>query len=107
MKIIGPEQSSGHIVSLNATNKNHFINTSSLEDDKKMDFGEVLKGALNSVNDQQQTSSQLNVQSIIDPDSVDPHDVTIQMSKASLSLSMTKAIVDKALQAYRDIINLR
>jgi flagellar hook-basal body complex protein FliE len=41
------------------------------------------------------------------PDSVDVHDVTIALAEANLAISMTKAIVDRALTAYREIINVR
>jgi flagellar hook-basal body complex protein FliE len=44
---------------------------------------------------------------IINPDSVDPHDVTIAMAKANTSLQMTKTILDSALKAYREIISIR
>jgi flagellar hook-basal body complex protein FliE len=44
---------------------------------------------------------------ITDPDSVDIHDVTIALAEANLSLSMTKAIMDRAIRAYQEIVNLR
>ncbi len=71
------------------------------------DFGNLLMKALNGVNDMQQESQSLATRMITEPDSVDPHDVTIAMAKANLSVSMTKAVVDRALQAYTNIINLR
>jgi flagellar hook-basal body complex protein FliE len=44
---------------------------------------------------------------ITDPDSVNVHDVTVALAEANLALSMTKAVVDRALAAYREIINVR
>ncbi len=70
-------------------------------------FGAMLLRALNGVNDLQLESDSLGQQMITDPDSVDAHDVTIAMSKASLAVSITKAVVDEALQAYQNIINIR
>lgn len=70
-------------------------------------FGGMLLGALEGVSTQQQTADALAVQSIVDPDSVDPHDVTIAAAKASLSLSITKSVVDRVIQAYREIQNVR
>ncbi len=70
-------------------------------------FDRLLLDALNGVNGQQQTSSALSVQMITDPDSVDPHDVSIAMAQANMSLSLTRAVVDRALRAYQDIINIR
>ena len=74
---------------------------------KSGDFARLLLEALNGVNDLQQESLSLSAQMITDPDSVDAHDVTIAMSKANLAVSMTKAITDRAVQAYTNIINLR
>jgi flagellar hook-basal body complex protein FliE len=44
---------------------------------------------------------------VTDPTSVNVEDVTIALAEANLSLSMTKAVVDRALAAYREIINVR
>ncbi len=70
-------------------------------------FGNLLLGALGSVNDSQLKSMDLTQQMVTNPDSVNVHDVTIALAEANLSLSMTKAIVDRALAAYREIINVR
>ena len=70
-------------------------------------FGTLLMGALGSVNDSQIRSMDLTQQMVTNPDSVNVHDVTIALAEANLSLSMTKAIVDRALAAYREIINVR
>jgi len=70
-------------------------------------FGELLLKALNQVNDSQVTAVDLAQQMITDPASVDVHDVTIALAEANLALSMTKAVVDRALAAYREIINVR
>ena len=71
------------------------------------EFGAMLMRALNGVNDLQMDSDAIGQKMITDPDSVDPHDVTIAMSKANLAVSMTKAVVDEALRAYQNIINIR
>lgn len=71
------------------------------------DFNRMLFDSLNEVNGYQQEHENLSVQSIINPDSVDPHDVTLAAAKANLSLSITKSVVDRVLQAYREITNLR
>ncbi|HUI71187.1 MAG TPA: flagellar hook-basal body complex protein FliE [Spirochaetia bacterium] len=70
-------------------------------------FGDLLMGALGSVNDSQLKSMDLTQQMVTNPDSVNVHDVTIALAEANLALSMTKAIVDRALTAYREIINVR
>ncbi len=63
--------------------------------------------ALNEANSLAQESTRLTEQYIINPDSVDVHDVTIAMGKANLAISMTKSVVDGAIKAYREIINIR
>ena len=44
---------------------------------------------------------------VTDPDSVDVHEVTIALAEANLALSITKAVADRALRAYQEIINVR
>lgn len=70
-------------------------------------FRDALLGSLDDVNTQQVSHEQLSVQAIVDPESVDPHDLTIAAAKASTSLSITRNVVDRVIQAYRDITNLR
>jgi flagellar hook-basal body complex protein FliE len=70
-------------------------------------FKRLLAQAFGAVNDKQIDSTRLGQQMITDPESVNVHDITIAMAEANLSLSMTKAIVDRALRAYREIISTR
>jgi len=70
-------------------------------------FASLLLESLNTVNAQQQTADQLSVQAVADPDSVNPHDVSIAAAKANLSLNITKSVVDRVIQAYREIQNVR
>jgi len=44
---------------------------------------------------------------LIDPDSVDAHDVTIAMAKANMSLNITRTVLDRVVRAWKDIINTR
>jgi flagellar hook-basal body complex protein FliE len=44
---------------------------------------------------------------VTDPNSVDVHDVTLAAAEASMSLNLAKTVVERAVQAYRDIINMR
>ncbi|MBN1649385.1 MAG: flagellar hook-basal body complex protein FliE [Spirochaetales bacterium] len=70
-------------------------------------FSEIIGSALGDVNRLQQESAQLSQLMITDPDQVDVHDVTIAMGKANLAVSITKAVVDGAIKAYKEIINMR
>jgi len=70
-------------------------------------FGSLLMRSLQGINAQQRESSLLTERMLVDPDSVDAHDVTIAMAKASTSLTMARTILDKMLRAYKEIINTR
>lgn len=70
-------------------------------------FGKLFFDALNNVNDLQHTTMDLTEAMLTDPDSVDIHDVTVAIAEANLALSMTKAIMDKAIRAYQEVINTR
>jgi flagellar hook-basal body complex protein FliE len=100
----------GDVVKVARTNPNHLAGVGVSTTEKQgveAAFGEMLLKALNGVNDSQVTAVNLAQQMITDPESVDVHDVTIALAEANLALSMTKAVVDRALAAYREIINVR
>ncbi len=108
--IFNPGEVSGHVVQLTKTNDTHMngrLAKNQPSDSSEGGFAQAMKEALHGVNDLQQEGMALSRQMLIDPDSVDAHDVTIAMSKANMSLQITKSVVDNALKAYREIINLR
>ncbi|MCL2243229.1 MAG: flagellar hook-basal body complex protein FliE [Treponema sp.] len=70
-------------------------------------FEQTMLKALDSVSGQQQFASQLQQEAIINPDSIDIHDITIAQSLASMSLSTTRNILSRLVQSWRDIINTR
>ena len=99
----------GHMIELARTDSHHLQSRvhEAEKDSEAKNFGNLVADALNDVNDLTKQSEGLTQQFITDPDSVDPHDVTIAMSKANLAVSMTKRVVDEAIKAYREITNLR
>lgn len=99
----------GDVVGLRRTDPRHFGGEAAATEVQGAEgsFGELLMSALGSVNDSQLKGMDLTQKMITDPDSVDVHDVTLALTEATTALSMTKAIVDKALAAYREIINVR
>jgi flagellar hook-basal body complex protein FliE len=70
-------------------------------------FEDVMLNALDKVSAQQQFSSKLAEQAVIDPDSVDAHDITIAQAKASLSLNIARNVLNRVVQGWRDLINTR
>lgn len=70
-------------------------------------FEQVLLKTFDMMNQKQTRVDALTEKMIINPESVDPHDLTIAMAEASLSLKMTHTIVDKAIKAWNDITTTR
>jgi flagellar hook-basal body complex protein FliE len=118
MTFIDPSQALGDMVSLARTNPRHLAGIGATAaaapaaaapaaSGVEQKFGGLLLGALGNVNDSQLKAMDLSQRMITDPTSVNVEDVTIALADANLALSMTKSIVDRALAAYREIINIR
>jgi flagellar hook-basal body complex protein FliE len=71
------------------------------------DFGSLLTKALDDVNTLQMEPLRLNEKLVTEPNSVDIHDITLASAKATLSLSITKELFDRAIRAYKELINVR
>jgi len=104
MNLMGPMHVAGDSIRLAITNPGHLGGVVS---EQGTGFEALLMQALNGANDLQIESDRLGQQMLINPDSVDTHDVTIAMAQANLAVSLTKAVVDGAIQAYNNIINIR
>ncbi len=105
-------QVEGDNVTLTATHKSHFgFSKDKLkagkEDDFITSFAATFKDAFYKVNDLQRESNELTRALAVRPNSVDIHDVTIAAEKARTAILFTKSIVDRATQAYRELINMR
>ncbi len=74
---------------------------------KEKEFSSYLTTKLDKVNELIHDSESKVESFLIDPDSVDPHDVTLALAKANMSVNMTKQVVDSAIKAYQTIISLR
>jgi flagellar hook-basal body complex protein FliE len=70
-------------------------------------FGDVLMDQMNRMNDAQNKSLEITQRMVTDPESVEPHDVTIALAEANMSLSIAKGVMDRVVRAYRDITNTR
>lgn len=101
-----PSQVHGDQFSLSKTHGNHFGPEQTAPEGQKS-FGQLIFDSINEVNMDQQAAHDLSVQAVANPDSVEAHDVTIAMAKANMSLSITKSVMDKVVQAYKDITTLR
>ena len=109
MIYLNASQVSGHVFELARTDSRHLVGQSfgPAPASTSQSFSDLLIDSLNDVNAMQQTSEALSVQAVVDPESVNAHDVTLAAAKASMSLSITKNVVDRVIQAYREIQNVR
>ncbi|MDA3849884.1 MAG: flagellar hook-basal body complex protein FliE [Spirochaetaceae bacterium] len=71
------------------------------------DFGSLLMGKLDEVSNAQGEVNRLSELMLTNPDAVDVDDITVAMAEAEMTIGLTKAVVDKAVQAYKDIVNMR
>ena len=70
-------------------------------------FEDVMLNALDKVSGSQLKASDLSKEAIINPGSVDIHDITIAQAEASMALGITRNILSRLVQGWRDLINTR
>ena len=70
-------------------------------------FEQAVLQSLDSVSSAQIYSSNLTKEAIINPDSVDAHDITTAQSIAGMSLGLTRNILSRLVQGWKDLINTR
>lgn len=111
MNLLSTSAAQGHVIDLLRSDPRHLSGSAALRPQAaataEAGFGQIFFDALSSVNDKQLQTMDLTEAMITDPDSVDIHDITVAIAEANLALSMTKAIMDKAIRAYQEIINVR
>ncbi|AHH08257.1 flagellar hook-basal body complex protein FliE [Borrelia anserina] len=76
-------------------------------EEKAKTFKELFFNLISEVNNSQLNVFEMSQQAILHPNSIDVHDIVIAMAKANMNLSITKAIVEKSIKAYQDVINIR
>jgi len=70
-------------------------------------FEHAMLQALDKVSASQLNASELQKEAIINPDSVDIHDITIAQAEASMALGVTRNVLSRLVQGLRDLINTR
>jgi flagellar hook-basal body complex protein FliE len=70
-------------------------------------FEQSMLQALDKVSGDQQLASSLARQAITDPESVDVHDITIAQAKAEMSFNITRNVLNRLVQSWKDLINTR
>ncbi|POR04728.1 hypothetical protein AU468_02630 [Alkalispirochaeta sphaeroplastigenens] len=109
MSIMNPAGMNRQALQVARTHQNHLPGrTEPLQSrGEPADFRDALLRGLEDVNAHQKAHEELSVQAVVRPESVDAHDLTIAAAKANTSLSIAKNVVDRVIQAYRDITSLR
>jgi len=97
----------GNLVTLEVSHPKHFGSTQRPSEELPRSFGQLLFDSLNEVSGLQNEASRISVEAIINPDTVAPHDVTIAMAKANMSLNIARNVMDRVIQGYKDLTNLR
>ena len=70
-------------------------------------FEDAMLQALDKVSGSQMRASDLQKEAIINPGSVDIHDITIAQAEANMALGITRNILSRLVQGWRDLINTR
>jgi flagellar hook-basal body complex protein FliE len=70
-------------------------------------FEDAMLQALDKVSGAQLNASEMQKQAIIDPDSVDIHDITIAQAEAGMALETATKVLSRLVQGWRDLINTR
>ena len=70
-------------------------------------FEDAMLQALDKVSGAQLRASDLQREAIINPASVDIHDITIAQAEANMALGITRNILSRLVQGWRDLINTR
>ena len=75
--------------------------------EQRVDFADVLKGAIDQVNSSQQTAAKMSQAFAMGDDSVNLSDVMIASQKASISFQTSIQVRNKLVSAYRDIMTMQ
>lgn len=101
----------GYKFTFKTTNERHFGSPQMVDRGPRGDiiseFGYMFSEAINNVNDKQIRSDNLIIEAGVNPDQVDIAEVMNSIAEAEMSLSFTKAIVDRAVRAYQEVTSMR
>jgi len=101
---------SGDLIRLARTSPLHYTSSGQLGSGdavKGPSFEDAMLKAMEGVNAYQMENTSLVQQMLVDPDSVDAHEVTLSMSRANMSLNITRTVLDRVVRAWKDLINTR
>jgi flagellar hook-basal body complex protein FliE len=70
-------------------------------------FSETMLKALDKVSGYQLRAEYIQQQAILDPESVDVHEITDAEARANMALNITRTVLNRIVQAWKDVINTR
>jgi len=70
-------------------------------------FQHAMLQALDRVSGTQQFASRLSQEALVNPHLVDAHDLSIAQAQAEMSLDITRNVLNRVVQSWRDLINTR
>ena len=70
-------------------------------------FEKAMLQALDKVSGSQQFATNLEREAIINPDAVDVRDISIAQAEASMALNISRNVLSRLVQGWRDLINTR
>jgi flagellar hook-basal body complex protein FliE len=97
-------------VSVDNFRANMVSSTQMIDQSAKSDsasFEQTLLKVFDSMNEKQQKTDAISQQLIVDPDSVNVHDVTIAMAEANLSLKIAQTVMDRVVKDWNEITTTR
>lgn len=94
---------------INADYYNEVANRHISENQKEESFGSILDSAINMINETNELRNQADSEQIRFAlgESENTHDLLIAETKALTALQYTVAVRDKALEAYKEIMNMQ
>lgn len=91
--------------------RSNMVSSSSMIDNSSRpetaSFEQTLLKAFDEMNTKQMKTDELAKQMIVDPESVDVHDVTIAMAEANLSLKIAQSVIDRVIKGWSEITTTR
>ncbi|WP_456448838.1 flagellar hook-basal body complex protein FliE [Thiolapillus sp.] len=79
----------------------------SIRNSSGMNFSEVLRGSVESVNELQNHASEMAEKFELGEPSVNLTDVMVELQKASVSFEAMKQVRNKLLNAYKDVMSMQ
>ena len=109
MDVLPISRVSGDLVKMAKTNPAHLgaDGKAGTEAAGAVSFEQALLRAMDGVNAKQAESTEITQRMLTDPDSVDPHDVTIAQAEANLSLNIARTVMDRVVKGWKELVNSR